>query len=111
MTHRRSQGTRCRSCGRPIVLLGSPFTSSWRAFEPTPVNGRTHIGPDAFPTEGKRTWKLRDLIEDLMVRRQCSRAEAEDEAYAFPWHVLHRCPNDINTTTSTTTTSDEGENA
>lgn len=98
--HRRASGNRCRSCSRPIVLLGSPFTNGWRAFEPTPVNGRTHQGPEAFPSEGKRTYRFRDLVEELMVRRHCSTAAAEAEAYDVAWFVLHRCPNDPTTTTS-----------
>lgn len=91
--HRRAGGNRCRDCHRPIALLGSPFTDSWRAFEPTPVNGRTYQGGNAYPSEGKRTYRFRDLVEELMVRRECSRSDAEDEAYAMPWFVLHDCPN------------------
>lgn len=75
------------------MLLGSPFTGQWRAFDPTPVNGRTHQAPDAFPSEGMRTYRYQVLVEELLLRRGCSRGEAEDEAYDMPWYVLHRCPN------------------
>lgn len=94
MTRRRRRRgpPRCNSCGRRIVFLLAPTSGSWRTFEPEPVDGRTWAGGEAYPTEGSRTYRYRDLVEELLVRRQCSRGEAEDEAYAMPWHVVHHCP-------------------
>lgn len=92
---RRSGGgsgsSRCNDCGAPIKWLKSPFSSKWRPFEPSPV------GPNddtvAYPVEALRAWKFDELVEELMVRRDCSRAEAQEEAHAFAWYALHHCPN------------------
>lgn len=92
MARRRKGPARCHTCQRPIKWLKSPYSHSWRTFEPDAVNPHTHTGAAAFPVEGVRAWVLREFVEELMVRREQPRAEAEDEAYAYPWHVLHICP-------------------
>lgn len=99
--NRRARGRlpRCNACRFPIVWFS--WRGSWRRYEPGQVDGRTHQGPPAHPVEGRRAWPLRELVEDLMVRRQISSAEAEDEVYAMPWHVPHVCPPDRDTTTNT----------
>lgn len=98
---RRHQGPpRCNTCDRRIQFLLSP-AGGWRTFDPEAVDGRTHTGGEAYPTEGARTYRYRDLVEELLVRRQGSRADAEEEAYAMPWHVVHHCP-------PTTPTPEEG---
>lgn len=94
VTRRRgSRGPkRCMTCKRPIILLLSPFVAGkWRTFDPEPVNGRLHTGGRAYPTEGSRTYRYADFVIELLARHQYSRAEAEDEAYDVPWHVLHLC--------------------
>lgn len=89
---RRHRPARCPDCHQPTVWLASPWSGRWRRFDPTPLNGRAHNGPTAYPVEGRRAWRVRDLVEELMIRRDCSRAEAEDEAYDMPFHVPHVCP-------------------
>lgn len=90
---RRSGPPRCKDCNAPVVFFRSPFTGGWRPFEAKPMSpGRQHA--EAFPIENNvRAWLYRDLVEDLMVRRGIGRQEAEDEAHAMPWHVVHNCPN------------------
>lgn len=100
---RKRRGTpRCNSCNRPIVFFRAPSTGNWRPFDPTPVDGRTYQGQHgpAYPIESGRAWRLRDLVEELMIRHQQGEAVALDEAYAFTWHVAHTC---------TTPTTDGGE--
>lgn len=88
---RRAGAPRCRSCGRPVIWL--LLRGKYRTFEPKPVDGRAHVGHTAHPTEGKHAWQsLRDLVEDLMVRREVSSAAAQEEAYDMPWYVRHTCP-------------------
>jgi hypothetical protein len=90
----RRGGLRCQTCSRPIELLAHPYTGRWCPFDPSPVNGRTYQGVNAYPRENKRTYLLEDLIFELMARHSdYTRADAEKEAYDMPWHVLHRCPN------------------
>lgn len=87
---RRRQGpTRCRRCDKPVKWIhhrGRP----WK-FDPRAVDPRTHAGPPAYPVEGTRAWYYPALVEELMGRRECSRAEAEDEAHDMPWYVPHSC--------------------
>ncbi len=83
---------KCQWCKATVVFLRSPFTGGWRKFDARPVDGRTHTGRAAYPVENERAWKLPLLIEDLRVRRECGRDQAEDEAYDMPWHVTHDCP-------------------
>jgi hypothetical protein len=89
---RRPKGPpRCSRCQGPVVWF--VLRGKWRTFEPRPVDGRAHIGGRAHPVEGKYAWtSLRDLTEDLMVRRECSSTTAQDEAYDMPWYVEHTCP-------------------
>ena len=89
---RRARGRlpRCGTCQQPFRWLA--WGRSWRKFEPHPVDGRPHDGPPAYPVETKRAWRIRELVEDLMVRRQVGHDEAEDEVYAMPWFVPHVCP-------------------
>lgn len=96
MSRRRQRGpARCLSCSRPVVLFGSPFTGKWRTFEPTPVDPTLRQDlSDVFPVEGRRAWKPRELVEDLMVRRRVTQAGAEREVYDMTWYQLHRCPDD-----------------
>ncbi|MFC6344948.1 hypothetical protein ACFP8W_23400, partial [Nocardioides hankookensis] len=83
---------RCGTCQAPIVWLLLRGTS-WRTFEPRPVDGRTHVGGRAHPVEGKYAWpSLRECTEDLMVRREITSTEAQAEAYDMPWYVQHDCP-------------------
>ncbi|GAB3988787.1 hypothetical protein [Nocardioides marmoraquaticus] len=90
---RRGSGPiRCDDCHRPVDMLSDPHAPHrTRPFEQRQVDGRTHIGVAAYPVEGRRAWLLRDLVEDLMIRRRCSRQEAEQEAYAMPWQPVHQC--------------------
>lgn len=99
---RRHGRPTCGNCGRPVVWLrramAAPGSSAWRTFDPKPVDGRTHHGPPACPVEnGRLAWRFRELVEELMVRRECSQADAEDEARDMPWYVPHRCPQDAPT--------------
>jgi hypothetical protein len=88
---------RCRDCRAPIAWYLSPFTGKVRKFDARPVDGRTHTGAPAYPVEGRRAWKFTVLVDDLQVRRECSRDDAEAEAYDMPWHVAHDCPNNPHT--------------
>lgn len=99
---RRPKGPpRCLDCGRPFKWIKSPH--GWRRFEPRPVDGRTHVGAAAVPVEGGTyAWpSFRELVEDLMVRRQQGTAAAQAEAYDMPWYVPHTCH------TAHTTTEDQ----
>jgi hypothetical protein len=88
---RKSTGrTRCRDCGLPIVFFRSQ-SRNWRTYQPRPVNGRTHVGPPAYPIDNGRAWHVDDLVEELMIRLQYSREEATNAAYAVPWHIPHTC--------------------
>jgi hypothetical protein len=91
MTRRNHGPPRCQDCHRPFKWLKSPTSSAWRKFDPGTVNPRTHTGTPAYPREGLATYTFNALVEELMGRRECSRAEAQDEAYAFPWHPVHVC--------------------
>ena len=88
-----ARAKRCPNCPATVVWLTSPFTGRDRMFNARPVDGRTHVGPPAYPVEGQHARRPRDLVEDLQVRRQVSVAEAQQEAYDMPWYVLHACPN------------------
>lgn len=70
------------------------WTGKWRTFEPSAVDGRTHVGP-AVPVVYGRAWLLEELVDELMVRHQYGRAAAEDEAYDVPWYVPHSCTNHL----------------
>lgn len=91
-TRGHHQTSRCPTCSRSVKWLKSPFSSSWRCFEPTPVS--PNAGAVAYPVEALRAWKFDELVEELMARRNQSRTDAQDEAYAFPWYALHHCPNE-----------------
>ena len=89
----RSGPPRCRTCGQPVVLL--LLRGKWRTFQARAVDGRTYLGGTAHPVEGKYAWpSLRELVEDLMVRRECGRDAATDEAYDMPFYARHYCPAD-----------------
>ena len=62
----------------------------WK-FDPRPVDPRTHAGPPAYPVEGHVAWPQARLVEELMGRREYSRADAIAETYDLTWHVLHTC--------------------
>lgn len=87
---RRGRLPRCNQCRLPICWLS--WRGHWRPYEPHHVDGRTHRGAPAHPVEAKKAWSFRELVEDLMVRREIGRDEAEDEAYAMPWFIPHVCP-------------------
>jgi len=87
---KRRTAPRCRDCQALIVFFRS-WTGSWRTFDPKPVNGRTHVGALAYPILHGRAWLLEELVDELLVRHQYGRADAEDEAYDVPWHVAHNC--------------------
>lgn len=90
---------RCHDCGRPFKWIKGP--KGWRRFAPRPVDGRTHIGARAVPVEGGTyAWpSFREVVEDLMVRRQVGIGEAQAEAYDMPWYVEHSCSSADTTTT------------
>ena len=71
---------------------------TWRTFDPKAADLRQTTGQVAYPIEANRAWRFRELVEDLMVRRLCSETEAQEEAYAVPWHVPHHCPESETTT-------------
>ncbi len=93
MSHRRRRHTgppRCHTCREPVISL--LLRGKFRTFNPRPVDGRTHVGAHAHPVEGKYAWSsLRELVEDLMVRREVGRDDAEREAYDMPWFARHTC--------------------
>lgn len=81
----------CQDCRQVIAWFHTP-TGQWRRFDPKPVDARHHNGPPACPVEnGRIVWRYRELVEDLMVRREISQADAEDEARDMPWYVPHNC--------------------
>lgn len=87
---RRRGPIRCGECKQPIAWFR--MRGGWRKFEPRPVDGRTHVGGRAHPVEGKFAWPtLRELTEDLMVRRRISSHQAQEEAYDMAWYVEHTC--------------------
>lgn len=89
---RRTSIARCRGCGARIVFFTSPFTGRPRAFDPTPVDMGRQLTRRAYPVENDTTaWKYLDLVEALMMRLGCGRAEAEEEARQLPWHTPHDC--------------------
>lgn len=87
---KRHTPARCNTCGGRIVFWRN-HNGRWRTYDPTPVNGRTHLGT-AHPVWGNRAWRLDDLIEQLMVLTEQSSESARDEAYDVPWYVAHTCP-------------------
>lgn len=91
--NRRRRSPRCNDCGRPVTFFRSAITGKWRPFDPKPVRIGQQLTSPAWVVENNATaWPYRDLVEDLRVRRQCSQADAEDEAHAMPWHLPHDCP-------------------
>lgn len=99
MTRRRSRGrrgpARCRGCDAPVIFLFSPFTSSLRTFDPTPVEPSHPLaGVKAFPVLSRRAFRPADLVEHLQVLRECTSSEARDEIQDLPWHLIHECPID-----------------
>lgn len=105
MGRRGRQLLRCNDCQAPVVWLMSPHGGGYnRRFDAKPVDGRTHTGAAAYPVEGRRAWKLADLVEDLQARRETTREAAETEAYDMPWHTPHDCPNSPFHTTPDTET-------
>lgn len=101
MTRRRRRvrdRARCQHCQHPIAWFRTTH-GSWRSCEPRPVDGRTHNNcPPAMPVENNRwLWPFEDLVADLQGRRECSRADAEAEAYDMPWYIPHTCPHGSST--------------
>lgn len=95
MSRRRKRyvAPRCQSCKAPVLFLLSPFgTGRWRTFEPRPVDRSRQLVDVAYPAEGKRAWKVDDLVAELQSRRLCSIEEARSEALDFPAYHLHACP-------------------
>lgn len=94
MSRRRSRRqSRCIDCNKPVRFFRSTVTGSWRPFDPRPVSPGQQLAAPAWVIENNvHAWPYRDLVEDLMVRHQCSRADAEEEAHAMAWHLPHRCP-------------------
>lgn len=92
MTRRRARRgpPQCKDCHRIIRWLCWSHNGHWRTFEPRPVDSRTQHAV-AYPVEGNRVWRFRELVEDLMVRRRVSESEAQAEAHDMPWHVPHTC--------------------
>lgn len=66
-------------------------SGNWRTYQPRPVQGRTHIGPIAYPVDNGRAWRLDELVEELMIRLGYDREDATNAAYAVPWHMPHFC--------------------
>lgn len=84
---------RCNGCRAHVVFYRSPFTGKVRTFEAKPVEPSHPLaGVKAFPVlGGTAAYKPADLVEHLMVQRQCSEVEAADEVRDVPWHLLHEC--------------------
>jgi hypothetical protein len=83
----------CRNCRAPIAFFLSPFmTGQVRAFNPYPVDPRVQSGAASYPVLGRQAYRLPDLVDQLMVLRQCSHSEAEEEAADLPRHTFHACP-------------------
>ena len=95
MSRRRRRGApRCRDCNAPVVFFRSSVTRSWRPFHQRPVDPGQQVAAPAWVVENNVwAWPYRELVEDLMVRLQCSQDEAEEHAHAMPWHLPHDCPN------------------
>lgn len=101
---RRRGPPRCKDCNALVVFFRSARTGAWMPFDPRPLSGRDHPGSVGrlWVIENAATaWPLRELVEDLMVRREISQAEADDEAHDMPWYQTHIC------TRPTTTDSPE----
>lgn len=96
---------RCRrdGCNAEIAFFRSPHTGNVRAFDATPLDGRSPT-PDAFPVYSRTAYKFPVLVELIQVQRQCSDVEAEAEVRDMPWHTLHDCDG---TDQSSTTTEKE----
>ena len=94
MTRRRRRRgpPKCNKCQRDVLWARLVHSGAWRTFEPKAADTRQATGQVLYPIEGSLAWHTRDLVEDLMVRRQCSQSEAEEEARAMPWHARHVCP-------------------
>lgn len=89
---RRSTGPpRCAECGAQFIWLRAPVTGNWRPFDPAPIDRRSSTQRVAYPVENNRAWMPRELIEDLMERRECSRDQATSEVDDMPWHTPHIC--------------------
>ena len=93
---------RCRrdGCDAEIAFFRSPFTGNVRAFDARPVDGRDPRTTTAFPVMGRQAYKFPDLVELVQVQRQCTDVEAEAEVRDMPWHTLHDCATDSDTTTT-----------
>lgn len=90
---RRRGPARCGECQAPIEWFRWAHNGSWFPFQPRPVGPGMH--DRAYPVEnGRHAWRFRDLVEDLMVRREIGQGAAEDEARDMPWHVPHTCTNE-----------------
>lgn len=77
-----------------MIFFRSSITGNFRPFEVKPVRpGQQQPRPTWVIENNVMAWPLRDLVEDLMVRLQCSATEADEHAHAMPWHVAHDCPN------------------
>jgi len=93
-TRRHRGPALCRNCRAPIAFFRSPFTDGVRIFNAKPVDMRGQLAEVAYPVLGRQAYRLRDVVDQLMVMRQCSHGEAEEEARDLPWHTLHACPID-----------------
>lgn len=84
---------KCRSCQRPVVFFRSPFAGKPCPFDPTPVEpSHPAAGVKAFPVlGGVQAYRPNELAAHLMVQRESSRTEAEDEVRDLPWHLIHTC--------------------
>lgn len=91
-----TQAPRCARCHTRIRWIQS-ITGQWLPFDPVPVAPGNPRQITAKPVENDRWWPVRDLIEDLQVRRQCTDREARTEVYDMPWHVPHTCPRTTDT--------------
>lgn len=95
MTRRRTTTRgprRCRDCGALVLIVRSHITDSWRTYHLNPIrNPYTHTGPAAFPVWNGRAWTLAHLVDELQAVKHLPREDAEDEAYAQPWHIPHDC--------------------
>lgn len=95
MARKRRSPPRCGECRQPIAWFR--LRGTWRPFNPArfsptrPAPGSATAAA-AYPVEGKTAWLMAALVEELMGRRECTRAEAEEEALDMPWHAVHVCP-------------------
>lgn len=87
---------RCRDCGQPVTWFRSPFAGNPCPFDPTPVEPSHPLaGVKAFPVSGgTHAHKPNELAAHLMVRREITQTEAENEVRDMPWHLIHTCPPD-----------------